>query len=402
MQHATRNTQYVANAFQERFGYPPSVVVRAPGRVNLLGGHTDYNEGFVLPAALDRAAWVAAAPLEEPVARVVALDFGAEDTFSLAPVPPPVGGWADYPRGVAWALAGRGLEPVGMEAVLTSDVPVGAGLSSSAAVEVAFAWTWRALSGFDLGRTEVALLCQRAENEYVGVRCGIMDQMAAVWGRADHVLLLDCRTLELEPVRLPEGVAVVVADTTVRRELASSEYNRRRQECEEAVRLLSHHLPGIRALRDVSPDDFFRLQHHLPEPYRRRARHVVTENARVLEAAESLRVGDVERVGEAMRRCHRSLRDDYEVSSPELDLLAETAWGVPGCYGARLTGAGFGGCAVALVAEDAVDRLREALSRSYEARFGRQPILYVCHASDGARVELPPAGAASLPTGWYL
>ena len=388
MCHAVRNTQYVAHAFQEQFGHPPTVVVRAPGRVNLLGGHTDYNEGYVLPAAVDRSAWVAAAPLTEPVAHLAALDLGEETSFELAPVPPPGGGWADYPRGVAWALAERGLQPVGMEAVLTSDVPVGAGLSSSAAIEVAFAWAWQALSGFELGRTEAALLCQRAENEYVGVRCGVMDQMAAVWGRAGHALLLDCRTLEVEPVPLPEGVAILVADTGVRRELASSEYNRRRQECEEAVRILSRHLPGIRALRDVSPDDFLRLQHHLPEPYRRRARHVVTDNARVLGAVEALRAGDLARMGEAMRLCHESLRDNYEVSSPELDLLAETAWGVPGCYGARLTGAGFGGCVVMLAAEEAVGTLRTALTRAYEARFGRLPTFHVCRAADGVRVEL--------------
>ncbi|HIE39720.1 MAG TPA: galactokinase [Anaerolineales bacterium] len=383
MQHTTHNSQLAAQAFQERFGYPPAIVVRAPGRVNLLGGHTDYNEGYVLPAAVDRAAWVAAAPVSEPVGRIVALDLGEEATFSLTPVPPPAGGWADYPRGVAWALAERGLELTGVEAALTSDVPVGAGLSSSAAVEVAFAWAWRTLSGFDLDRTELALACQQAENDYVGVRCGVMDQMAAVWGRAGHAILLDCRTLEVEPVRLPDGVAILVADTTVRRELASSEYNRRRRECEEAVRLLSRHLPSIRALRDVSPEEFARLQHHLPPPLRQRARHVIADNARVLEAVRALQAGDLERMGEAMRRCHRSLRDDYEVSSPELDLLAETAWNVPGCYGARLTGAGFGGCVVALVAETAVDDLAAALRRTYQARFRRRPTIYTCRAADG-------------------
>ena len=372
----------VVQAFVERFGHPPAVVVRAPGRVNLLGGHTDYNEGYVLPAAVDRAAWVAAAPLDRPQVHVVALDLGEEARFPL-PVPPPVGGWADYPRGVAWSLEREGLSLVGMEAVLTSEVPVGAGLSSSAAVEVAFAWTWRVLSGFDIDRTRLALLCQRAENEYVGVRCGVMDQMASVWGRADHALLLDCRTLEVEPVPLPEGVAIVVMDTGVRRELAASEYNRRRQECEEAVRILARHLPGIRALRDATPEEFERLQHYLPEVLRKRARHVVTDNARVLGAVEALRAGDLERMGWAMRRCHESLRDDYEVSSPELDRLAEAAWAFEGCYGARLTGAGFGGCVVALVDAGVVDPFRAHVSRAYEEAFGRPPTVYVCRAADG-------------------
>lgn len=383
----TRDTQYAFHAFQERLGRPPTVVVRAPGRVNLLGGHTDYNEGYVLPVAVDRAAWVAAKPLPEAQAKVAALDLKEVVAFGFDPVPPRAGNWADYPRGVAWALMERGLRPCGMEAILTSDVPIGAGLSSSAAVEVAFAWAWQVLSGFSLSRTELALTCQRAENAYVGVRCGIMDQMAAVYGRTGHAIFLDCRTLEVQPVRLPEGVAIVVADSGVRRELASSEYNRRRQECQEAVRRLSPYLEGIRSLRDVSPDDLARLQHHLPETLRKRARHVVTDNARVLAAVEALRSGDLEQVGALMRRCHESLRDDYEVSSPELDLLAETAWEVPGCYGARLTGAGFGGCVVALVAEAAVDDLIAQLARRYQARFGHHLAVYTCRAGSGVTAE---------------
>lgn len=369
--------------FRERFGGSPTVVVRAPGRVNLLGGHTDYNEGYVLPAAVDRAAWVAARPVDRPEAHIVALDLQAEAAFPLEPVPPRDGTWADYPRGVAWALQGAGVRPRGLQAVLSSDVPVGAGLSSSAAVEVAFAWTWKVLSGAEIDRTRLALLCQRAENEYVGVRCGVMDQMAAAWGRAGHALLLDCRTLDVEPVPLPEDVAIVVMDTGVRRELAASEYNRRRQECEEAVRILSRHLPDVRALRDVTPEAFFRLQDRLPEPIRRRARHVVTDNARVLDAVAALRAGDLVTVGQAMRRCHESLRDDYEVSSPELDRLAEAAWAFPGCYGARLTGAGFGGCVVALVEADRVPAFGHHVAAAYEASFGRRPTIIACRASDG-------------------
>lgn len=373
--------------FQTRFGEFPAFIVRAPGRVNLLGEHTDYNEGFVLPVAVDRAAWVAASPRLDPVAHIAALDIGEEVTFPLNPVPPREGNWADYPRGVAWALGERGFSLSGLNAVLTSDVPIGAGLSSSAAVEVAFAWTWRTLSNLPLDRTELALLCQRAENEYVGVRCGIMDQMASVWGREGHAILLDCRTLEVEHVPIPPGVSIVVADTLVRRELAASEYNRRRRECEEAVRILAQYLPGIRALRDVTPEDLDRFGHHLPPVLLKRARHVVHSNARVLAAVQAFRAGDLVAVGAAMRRSHISLRDDYEVSSPELDTLAEAAWEVPGCYGARLTGAGFGGCIVALADAGAVDELERHLKRVYEARFGRTPTVLVCQPSQGAQAE---------------
>lgn len=362
-------------------------MVRAPGRVNLLGGHTDYNDGYVLPVAVDRAAWVAAAPITAREARVCALDLKDDATFPLESIPPSEGNWADYPRGVAWALQERGLELVGMEAVLTSDVPIGAGLSSSAAVEVAFAYTWQQLSGFQLDRRDLALACQRAENGYVGVNCGIMDQIASGLGVEGHALLLDCRTLETESVPLPSGIAIVVADTGVRRQLAASEYNVRRTQCEQAVQMLSEHLPGICALRDVSPDDLERLQAHLPEIVHRRARHVVTDNARVLQAAQALREGDVTAVGVLMKACHVSLRDDYEVSSPELDRLAEAAWEVEGCYGARLTGAGFGGCVVALAVEEAVEDLIEQVSQAYQAQFDRPPTVTVCRATGGVVEE---------------
>ncbi|MCK4452131.1 MAG: galactokinase [Anaerolineae bacterium] len=373
----------VTSAFQARFAHRPAIVVRAPGRVNLLGGHTDYNEGYVLPVAVDRAAWVAAAAIDAREARVRALDLGDDVIFQLDVIPSSDGGWADYPRSIAWALQERGLRPAGMEAVLTSDVPVGAGLSSSAAVEVAFAYAWQQLSGFQLDRRDLALTCQWAENNYVGVNCGIMDQMTSVLGARGYALLLDCRTLEVEPVPLPEGVTIVVADTGVRRRLAASEYNVRRVQCEQAVRTLREFLPGIHALRDVSLDDLKRVRAHLPEIAYRRALHVVTGNIRVSLAAKALRRGDVVTAGALMKACHASLRDYYEVSSPELDRLAEAACEVEGCYGARLTGAGFGGCIVALVAADAVPDFEAHVSAVYEEAFGCQPIVYVCHSADG-------------------
>ncbi|MCK4315530.1 MAG: galactokinase [Anaerolineae bacterium] len=393
----------VRSAFETRFAHQPAIIVRAPGRVNLLGGHTDYNEGYVLPVAVDRAAWVAAAAIDAREARVRALDLGGDAIFPLDVIPLSDGGWADYPRGVAWALQERGLKLTGMEAVLTSDVPVGAGLSSSAAVEMAFAYAWQQLSGFQLDRRDrsaerasaersaeasrrsLALLCQRAENVYVGVNCGIMDQMTSALGAEGYALLLDCRTLEVEPVPLPADVAIVVADTGVRRRLATSEYNVRRVQCEQAVRTLREHLPGIRALRDVSLDDLKQLQTHLPEVIYRRALHVVTGQMRVLLAAKALRRGDLVTVGTLMKACHASLRDYYEVSSPELDRLTEAACEVVGCYGARLTGAGFGGCIVALVAADAVPDFEAHVSAIYEAAFSRRPVVYVCRSADGVK-----------------
>jgi galactokinase len=373
----------VLSAFRARFAHPPAMVVRAPGRVNLLGGHTDYNEGYVLPVAIDRAAWVASAPITARETRVSAIDLGGDVIFPLDVIPPSDGGWADYPRGVSWALQEHGLKLPGMEAVLTSNVPVGAGLSSSAAVEVAFAYTWQQLSDFQIDPPDLALICQRAENGYVGVNCGIMDQMTSVMGVEGHALLLDCRTLEVQPVPLPADVAVVVADTGVRRRLAASEYNVRRAQCEQAVRILNEHLPGIRALRDVSLDGLKRLRSHLPDVIYRRALHVVTGNMRVLLAAAALRRGDVFTVGALMKASHASLRDYYEVSSPELDALAEAACEVPGCAGARLTGAGFGGCIVALVAAAAVSEFESHVSAAYEAACDRQPVIYVCRSAGG-------------------
>ena len=375
----------VTSAFQARFAHRPAIVVRAPGRVNLLGGHTDYNEGYVLPVAVDRAAWVAAAAIDAREVRVRALDLGGDAIFPLDVIPPSDGGWADYLRGIAWALQKRGLMLVGMEAVLTSDVPVGAGLSSSAAVEVAFAYAWQQLSDFQLDQRDLALVCQQAENGYVGVKCGIMDQMTSALGAEGYALLLDCRTLEAEPVPLPADVTIVVVDTGVRRRLATSEYNVRRAQCEQAVRTLREHLPGIRALRDVSLDDLKRLRAHLPEVIYRRALHAITGNMRVLLAAAALWRGDVVTVGALMKACHASLRDYYEVSSPELDRLAEAACEVAGCYGARLTGAGFGGCIVALVAADAVPDFEAHVSAVYEAAFGHRPVVYVCRSANGVK-----------------
>jgi galactokinase len=267
--------------------------------------------------------------------------------------------------------------------MLSSNVPIGSGLSSSAALEVAFGYTWQQVSGFSLSRRELALAAQQAENEYVGVRCGILDQITSSLGRRGHALLFDCRTLDAELVSLSDNLAIVVADSGVRRALAGSEYNLRRSQCEQAVDILSQHYPGIRALRDVTKAQLEQHREDLPELIYRRARHIVTDNARVLQAKTALQEGNIAQVGALMTACHISLRDDYEVSAPELDKLVEAACEVDGCYGARLTGAGFGGCAIALAVPEAVGDLKQHITSVYESTFSRVPTVYVCHSANG-------------------
>ncbi|MBI3177892.1 MAG: galactokinase [Chloroflexi bacterium] len=298
----------------------------------------------------------------------------------------PLPGWALYPAGVAHTLRKAKLNVTGMDAVLAGDVPRGAGLSSSAAVELAFAVAWRELGGWAKSGMELAQLCQKAENEYVGVHCGLMEQFACANGQANHALLLDCRTLEWQPVALPAKVAIVIADTTKRRELGRSEYNNRRAACAEATRIFAAALPGVRALRDVSAADFDHYAHLLPSEVAKRARHVVEECARTLAAVDALRRDDVAAFGQAMNDSHRTLRDLYEVSCFELDAMVSAAQKLDGCYGARLTGAGFGGCAVALVAASAAADFVRELARRYEAATGLTPEITVCNASAGATI----------------
>jgi len=374
----------VRDAFYARFQTEPSLIVRAPGRVNLIGEHTDYNDGFVLPVAVDRAAWLAVAPSGDGWAKVRAVDMrNDEQTFPTNRVPSSSGGWADYPKGVVWALIEDGQKPVGINAVLTSDVPVGAGLSSSAAIEVAFAFAWMQLSGFEMKLSDLALLCQKAENQYVGVNCGIMDQMISACGKAGHAMMLDSRTLERAYFNMPKGIAIVVANSMVRRALSGSEYNVRRSQCEQAVSILQAHLPGVTALRDVPPEQLEQYRADLPDIVYRRARHVVTEDARVLQVSRDLYEGRIEAVGQALLEGHRSLRDDYEVSIPELDTLVAAAAEVDGCYGARLTGAGFGGCIIAVVAEDAVPDVEAHLTEVYMSKHDKAPTVYVTRADNG-------------------
>jgi galactokinase len=382
----------VKHEFEKNFGHPPAYVARAPGRVNLLGEHVDYNDGFVLPVAIDRATHVAFSPATGGEMVVKAMDFDRQTRFSLQSIQSktqldgtPLPDWARYPAGVAWALSEQGGQKVaGLQAVFASDVPRGAGLSSSASVELAFAVAWRTLGGWYLPPMQLALLCQRAENRYVGVNCGIMDQFAAACGESDRLLVLDCRSLEYRTLPLPRDVDIVIADTTVRHSHTTSAYNDRRAACEEAVRILQAEMPDIRALRDISGAQFDRLAAKLPPEIEKRARHVVEEIDRTQRAVLLLEQGDIYGFGLAMNAGHASLRDLYQVSCPEADVMARIAQSLEGCYGARLTGGGFGGCTVNLVARERTPAFVESLAHRYEAETGLHPEMHICTASAGA------------------
>jgi len=373
----------VTAAFAERFGEPSVLVARAPGRVNLIGEHTDYNDGFVLPMAIDRAVWIALRPRTDRHVSLHSLDFGQTVDIDLDAFTHAGGGWAEYVRGVAWSLAQAGHAPAhGWEGVMAGDIPLGAGLSSSAALELAAVRAFAGVSGLAWQPAAMARVAQRAENGWVGVKCGIMDQMISASGRAGHALLIDCRSLETRAVPLPPATSVVILDTGTRRGLVDSAYNERRARCEAAAAWF-----GVPALRDVDAETFARRAHELDPDTRRRARHVITENARTLRAADALERGDAAEVGWLMDESHRSLRDDFEVSREELDTIVALARSHPGCHGARMTGAGFGGCAVALVDADAARALAQDVSHRYRAAFGHTPAVYVCVAADGASLE---------------
>lgn len=365
--------------FRAVYGAEPRVF-RAPGRVNLIGEHTDYNEGFVMPAATEFATFVAAAADEGRTVAVLSRELGERFEFDLDDEDArPRSAWTDYVQGVALMLRRAGYRLSGARLMIESDVPIGSGMSSSAALEVSTALALLAVAGESAERLEVVRLCQRAENEFVGARVGVMDQFASCFGRDGHALLLDCRTLEARPLPVPDEARLVVCNTMVQHKLAGGEYNERRADCEEAARRL-----GVAALRDVGAEEFDGRAGRLPERLLKRARHVVTENARVQQAASALVAADLDTFGRLMNESHRSLRDDYEVSVRELDLMAELARRVPGVYGARMMGGGFGGCTINLVGERAVERVLAEVARGYEAETGIRPDLYVCRAADGA------------------
>jgi galactokinase len=380
----------IRDTFTARFGVTPRLIVRAPGRVNLIGEHTDYNEGFVFPIAIDRATYVAARARPDTTVRTYSAQFQAEDQFTLdliehsAEHP-----WSNYVRGVIKGLLARDLALTGADLLIDSDVPLGGGLSSSAALEVSVGYAFQLLNNHNLLGEELALLAQGAENSFVGMQCGIMDQFVSALGRAGHAMLLDCRDLSYRTVPIPPDVRVVVCDSGVRHTLVGSEYNERRAACNEAVRLLKQRMPQISALRDVTPAALVAHADLLPAAILPRARHVVTENQRTLAAAAALERGELARFGALMNESHASLRDDYEVSVPEIDLLTELARAVPGCYGSRITGGGFGGSTVSMVSVAAVEPFIEHVTAGYRAQLGRNANILVCRPSEGVSRAIP-------------
>ncbi len=394
MQRATSTndrTQALARAYRERFGNEPDGIAEAPGRVNLIGEHLDYNEGFVLPAAIDRGLQVAFGHRQRREVRAYSLDFDEAQNFALdSHTRLESGKWSTHIGGVLSVLRDEGISGPGLNLAISGDVPIGAGLASSAALEVALLGALRSAWEIDVGDRLLATLAQRAENEYVGVQCGIMDQLAVVFGRLDHALLIDCRSTDIEQVPLgleTANVELIVVDSGVRRKLSDSAYNRRREECTAALRLLREVIsPPPLALRDVSSEDLATHADRLSPDLRARVRHVISEGERVSHAASALRRGALVRFGALMNASHSSLRDDYDVSCPELDSLCELATNAPGVLGARLTGAGFGGCTVNLVRRDAVESFRAGVLERYRAETGLPADCHVCRASDGLRV----------------
>ena len=374
----------IAERFRARFGGTPRIY-RAPGRVNLIGEHTDYNDGFAMPAAIEFYCWVAASAREDRRLIIYSEEFSAAAEADLSSgALQPSKTWSDYPVGVALQLEQAGFRVRGANLLIESEVPIGAGLSSSAAIEVATALALAEQSGSSPDRVQLAQLCRRAENEFVGARVGIMDQFVSLHGQKDHALMLDCRTLSFEPLLIPDSVKLVISNTMVKHELASSEYNRRRADCEEAVRRLAAVLPGIRTLRDVSLEQLQQHRATLPEVIYKRALHIVTENARVLDSAEALRTGDIVRFGKRMAESHCSLRDVYEVSCRELDLMVDLAYQQKGVYGARMTGGGFGGATINLVDARHAGEFKERMAKSYQRETGLVPQIYICKPAEGA------------------
>ncbi len=374
----------VRAAFIREFGTAPDLLVQAPGRVNLIGEHTDYNDGLVLPCAIDFGTVVGARRRGDGQVRVVAADFGdGTDQFAAGPAIAHAEGWADYVRGAVQVLASGGAALGGADLAIAGDVPQGAGLSSSASLLVALIDMFRRLEAIEgLSPTDVALTARRVENEFVGVNCGIMDQLISARGLAGHALLIDCRSLDARPVRLRDGLVVLIVHSGIERGLVGSEYNRRREECDRAARHF-----GVPALRDVDGAMLEAGRADLDEVALRRARHIVSENARVLDTATALEAGETAALGRLMAASHASMRDDFEITTPGIDRLVEIlARAVGERGGARMTGGGFGGCVVAVLARDAVDAALAAVARDYRAPSGAAAAAYLCHASQGARV----------------
>jgi galactokinase len=377
--------------FIKQFGDDDGIVIgRAPGRVNLIGEHTDYNDGFVFPIAIDFYITVAARLRKDHCFRIFSVDYHemVEGSLETELNYHEEQRWVNYPLGVLWAMKRQGITLSGLEMVFSGNVPQGAGLSSSAALEVATAVVYQQLNGTALTGPEVALLCQKAENDFVGMQCGIMDQFISAIGRRHHALFLDCRSLFYEHIPLHlENKKFIICQSGVKHSLVDSEYNKRRRECEAGVAVLQAEYPGVKALRDASLDQLDTCRNKMDAIVYRRCHHVISENQRVLESVRALHHGDLGRFGELMNASHESLRDDYEVSCREIDILVESARIIPGVYGARITGGGFGGCTINLLDEGIIPDFQRALTESYLAQTGITPRFYLSIAGNGAYIE---------------
>jgi galactokinase len=373
--------QEVRQLFRDTFRSDPEAVAVAPGRVNLIGEHTDYNGGFVFPAAIDRGLFIAAARTAES-SSVRSAQLGPGEEFDTAALSSgQTDSWSKYPAGMAWAISkDRGLLP-NLRAVVDSEIPIGSGVSSSAAIELAFGVVWNSLEGLRVPNHDLARLGQVCENKFVGVNSGIMDQMASAMGRAGHAMFLDTRTLEIRYAPIPTGLSIVLLDTKKARALTDSAYNERRTQCEEASEIL-----GVPQLRDADMQMLAQARSRMSEVVFKRAKHVITENERCLRFGDALKHQDFAQIGRLMRASHESLRDDYEVSCPELDAMADAAWASPGCVGARMTGAGFGGACVALIEKVAAEAFMAETLERYERSAGRSGEALICQAADGAHI----------------
>ena len=376
--------EFLTDEFQRSYHTRPAIF-RAPGRVNLIGEHTDYNDGFVMPVAIGFYTWIAASPRPDRMLRVRSEEFRETVDLPLDSLGgPPRKHWSDFVRGVAAVFEDKGVRLSGASLIIQGQVPMGAGLSSSASLEVATGLALLGTAHKQVPPLDLVKICQRAEHEYVGTRCGIMDQFIAVFASSGHALMIDCRSLESESLCIPDDARLVLCNSMVKHELASGEYNRRREECEAGVKIFRRSSPAVHALRDVTFEDLANHTTELTDVVYRRCRHVISENQRVLDAAEARRAGDLGRFGELMYESHRSLQQDYEVSSKELDLLVDIAAGCAGVYGARMTGGGFGGCTITLVRSHSVEGFGEKITREYREKTGITPDLYICSAAQGA------------------
>jgi galactokinase len=373
----------VIHAFKEKYNTTPSWITRSPGRVNIIGEHTDYNDGFVLPMAINYATWIAFRPRDDSQIHITALDMGEKYDFDLHQLDKGAGGWREYITGVAWALSEAGHQLSGWEGVISGNIPIGAGLSSSASLELALARAFALVSDLKWNPVEMALLCQKAENHWVGISSGIMDQLISAMGKKDHALLIDCRSLETQQIPLQEGTRIVILDTATRRGLVDSAYNERREQCEAVASYFN-----VKALRDITLDQLEMNDGLLNNQLYQRARHVISANQRVMDAVEMLKSGDAPALGQLMNESHTSMRDDFEISRDEMDHMVEIAQSLPGCYGARMTGGGFGGCAIALVDEDHVEGFQEEIVREYQKETGLEAKVYISRAAEGTSYEI--------------